>query len=254
MHADRPLWMSFYFSDFFNDEWVQLMNNAQLGLYWNLLKHAWNATPAGTIPKDRETLYKISGCADLTEFNAGIKGVLKCFEVNGDDRLVQKRLQSEYQRANGLRKRRSDAGKIGRSTQLKNKEIQANAGQSAGKDLLSLSLSSNSKSTKRKRSAEGKPKRAAASVLETVFSKSPLATWPAFRQALHEWPEEKARYYYDLFTEKEMLHPTKYKYARWDLAARAWDRRAPNEWKHQAASQPLGTLDDLLEKVRREKK
>jgi hypothetical protein len=87
------------------------------------------------------------------------------------------------------------------------------------------------KSRKEKGSEEGKRKAAG----DAVFSKSPLAKWPAFRAALAAWPEAKARFYYDLFTEKELLNPGKYRYARWDIAAQAWSRKNPDEWKTRTA-------------------
>jgi len=66
---------------------------------------------------------------------------------------------------------------------------------------------------------------------ETVFTRSPLCHFSDFKVALHDWPEEKAQHYFDLFIEKEQLHPGKYKYANWALAARTWDRKQPFESK-----------------------
>lgn len=66
---------------------------------------------------------------------------------------------------------------------------------------------------------------------ETRFSKSPVATWEKFRAGLADWEEGRARFYFDLFEEKEALTPSKYLYADWIRAARAWDRRDPEQWK-----------------------
>jgi len=71
---------------------------------------------------------------------------------------------------------------------------------------------------------------------EHRFSRSPLAKWENFRDALADWPEAKARHYFDLLREKEDLHPGKYKYAHWDKAARAWNRKSPDEWKGRASA------------------
>lgn len=82
---------------------------------------------------------------------------------------------------------------------------------------------------------------------EHAFRASPFSEWPIFRSALKDWPEHKARYYYDLFHEVSQLHPTRYKYGNWILAARAWDRRRPEDWKRSQA--PIQSFDEIRESL-----
>lgn len=224
--------MSFYFSDFFDDMNVQEMDFYDIGVYFALLRYAWNADPPCTIPDHKEALRKILKATGDARFEASIERVLKCFKPAENGRLVQKRLKSEYEKARGLKKRRSEAGKVGRRKQLEQREIQANAGQSAGNNQSGSASGSGSDSgSEHKDSKDARAraqKRKQTKDRKHKFSRSAyFNNFQAFREGLADWPEEKAQWYYDRFVaaDGEYLH------VDWLRTARIWNARQPDEWK-----------------------
>lgn len=256
--------MAFYFSDFFSDPHVHMMSHQQIGMYWDLLKFAWHNNPPATIPNDREAIRNILRYSPGNPlFEDNIDLILKCFKLrkgrDGEPLLLQERLSFEYGTAIRKKQKTSRAGKIGRKAQLvsqgKSTTSRAVAGDRPANDLSSLLSSSvvvnksNSKTTNRGSAEGGKPKgNGKTHPPELRFTESPLREWEAFRAALDDWPEAKARFYFDLFREKEGMHPGKYKYAAWNLAARAWDRREPNQWKQGAAAESAPKSFEELKK------
>jgi len=238
MHSDRPVWMALYFSDFFNDSKVQEMNNVQLGMYLRLLHYGWNANPPGTVPLDVEAIRRILKYEPANkEFSDNIDLILECFKPVGNEsgRLVQKRLLHEYKKALTLKTIRSKAGKRARAVQLKQKKLRTDAGVSTALDLSDSVSDSDSDSDSDKK--DSKDARARARKKEHDFSKSPFAHWVDFRNALPDWAESRARYYYDQFQDYEITKPGKYRYADWIRAARNWDRMHPGQWKGDQRSQ-----------------
>lgn len=86
-----------------------------------------------------------------------------------------------------------------------------------------------------KEGKEGKEERDSKNKM-TPFPLSPFFKFETFREALHDWPEQKVRFFYDLFIECEELRPGKYKYANWPIAARKWDRKEPEQWQGKKSS------------------
>jgi len=240
--------MAFFFSDFFDDSNVQEMNHQQIGMYWDLLRFAWNSDPPCTLPAARDAVRRILKYPEGDPlFEDNIELVLRCFRPNSEQRLVQKRLLHEYAKASRLQKARVKGGKRSRAIQMKKKGLRAEPElslSSAQSVSDSGSVSVSDKKIVRTRARATKTRG------DQPFTKSPLAKWADFRNALADWPEEKARFYFDLFIEKEQLNPGKYAYSRWDLAARAWQRKNPNEWKHGIlpGEPPTESFDDLKKK------
>src|SRR2546430_14872518 len=102
------------------------MTPYQLGLYWQALHIAWNADPPCSLPNDREQIRQLLKIdSNDRRYENNIDLVLGCFKSDGNGRIVQKRLQVEYEKALHIKKIRSQAGKLGRYNQLKTKDIQA---------------------------------------------------------------------------------------------------------------------------------
>ena len=88
------------------------MTTKEVGAYFLLLCMAWNETPPATIPADDRTLAAWAKMTD-EEWRESRLVVLAPFDATTDNRLVQKRLRAEYDRAVVKLRAQREAGKRG---------------------------------------------------------------------------------------------------------------------------------------------
>src|SRR5262245_29617158 len=98
----RPHFIAFYFRDFFTDSAVRMFNHSQIGNYLELMAFAWENDPPATIPRDLKALHRICSRMSWEDFEREIGPVLKCWSPCGKERLTQKRLKMEYEKARRL--------------------------------------------------------------------------------------------------------------------------------------------------------
>lgn len=109
MPADRPDYFAFYPSDFTDDIKVEAMTAEQVGAYILLLCKAWQSDPPATLPADDRVLAKLARVSAETwdRIKAGVLAPFSPFSSGGpeevlstpEQRLVQKRLAAEYDKA-----------------------------------------------------------------------------------------------------------------------------------------------------------
>lgn len=117
---DRPPFFAFYPADFANDINVEAMSTLQVGAYLLLLCKAWQADPPASLPTDDQVLARFARVS--AEVWAEIKlGVLVPFRLGTDQRLHNRRLRLEYDKALNLIRAKQEAGKKGAENRWSNK-------------------------------------------------------------------------------------------------------------------------------------
>jgi uncharacterized protein YdaU (DUF1376 family) len=114
----QPLpWFPFYDRDFFMDEKVKVMSNAQVGMYLRLLSHQWQE---GSLPNDELALSRIA-LANPCEADELTTLVRACFVKNGRaGRLLNARLtqvKKEQEEKDQVNRDRARKGGLARSRQ-----------------------------------------------------------------------------------------------------------------------------------------
>lgn len=113
--AGKLPWFPFYYRDFFDDEKVQLMSNAQVGMYLRLLAHQWQE---GSLPNDPTALSRLA-LAGPGEEEGMLALVRVCFAKNGRvKRLLNLRLEQvkkEQEEKDQVNQARARKGGLARS-------------------------------------------------------------------------------------------------------------------------------------------
>src|SRR3990167_6131285 len=92
--ANRPPAFQFYAKDWLSSKAVLMMSPLQRGYYINLLAHAWDNTPPGTLPNDPDKLWRMSGARSRRVFEKDSEIVLSQFPIRKSVR-VNPRLRAE---------------------------------------------------------------------------------------------------------------------------------------------------------------
>jgi uncharacterized protein YdaU (DUF1376 family) len=128
-----------YPSDFLSSEKVARMSYTEIGIYWVLLCHAWQARGLPNSPTEIAKMLKLNP----SRFTKLWSGVLsECWVENSSGRLVNPRQERERQKQNEYRRRQTDKAntrwhKPGNAAALPERHASGNALQSSS---LSLSL------------------------------------------------------------------------------------------------------------------
>jgi len=103
----KPPAFQLFAADFFMDtvEWTV----EEVGIYWRLLEAQW---VNGSIPNDPVRLARIAGCGPK-KFSSGWKIVKSKFNLNGDGRLQNQRLEETREEQRKYREAQSESGKLG---------------------------------------------------------------------------------------------------------------------------------------------
>jgi uncharacterized protein YdaU (DUF1376 family) len=93
-------WFKFNNRDFFTDQNIVQMTDAQIGWWICLMAHAWNA--GGFLPADLDALQKLARARSKAAFMKGYKLVLSAFEIvdiDGQVRLKHPEMAAEHAKA-----------------------------------------------------------------------------------------------------------------------------------------------------------
>jgi len=103
----NPPAVQIFMADFFMDtvEW----SVDEVGIYWRLLQAQWVNE---SLPNDIERLARIAGCGPK-KFSSGWKKVKSKFQLNGDGRFQNERLEETRENQRKYRELLSEAGKRG---------------------------------------------------------------------------------------------------------------------------------------------
>lgn len=105
--TNNPPAFQLFAADFFMDtvEW----SVDEVGIYWRLLQAQWINE---SLPNDMERLARIAGCGPK-KFSSGWKKVKSKFQLNGDGRFQNQRLEETREEQRKYRESLSEAGKKG---------------------------------------------------------------------------------------------------------------------------------------------
>lgn len=155
MMAARLPWFPFYYVDFFKDEKVKVMSNAQVGMYVRLLAHQWHE---GSLPNEEGALGRIA-LATPGESDELLALVRACFCRNGRaGRLVNRRLQrikkeqNEKDQLIHARARKGGLATSRKQAELKQRLSATQASLKSANSELDLDLDPSSSSPLRKES------------------------------------------------------------------------------------------------------
>lgn len=110
--AGKPPYFPFYVKDFAADSKVEAMPTEGVGAYILMLCKAWQEDPPASLPNDDATLARWARL-DRSRWLELKDVVLAPFVLGTDNRYHQKRLRQEFDKAIGLVKTRSAAGREG---------------------------------------------------------------------------------------------------------------------------------------------
>lgn len=137
-------WFPFYYSDFFKDEKVQVMSNAQVGMYLRLLAHQWHE---GSLPNEQTALARLA-LAHPGEEEELLCIIRACFVKNGRaGRLVNARLKQvkkEQEEKDQVNQERARKGGLARSRKQAESKQTLSSAQASYSESESESSSSSS--------------------------------------------------------------------------------------------------------------
>ncbi len=108
--STRAPYIRFYVNDFLGSNKVAAMSSAEVGAHVMLMCRAWTNDPPATIPDDDKVLARWARMSPA-EWAQVKANVLAAWRVQEDGRLVQPRLQVEYNKMLRDSERRQAAGK-----------------------------------------------------------------------------------------------------------------------------------------------
>jgi len=118
---DKLPWFQFYPDDFSGDGKVEAMSTTGVGAYMLLLCKAWREDPIASLPNDDTILARWSRLTS-EEWQSHKTEILAAFTLREDGRWYQSRLECEFIKAMNLKKKKSEAGKVGAAARWTNQQ------------------------------------------------------------------------------------------------------------------------------------